>query len=503
MKNAWRGIVGLAVLALTASCGGDAETPHSRFDLADAPRDAPARDADGRFIVVVTRDGRVLHAGKAVTLDELDKILEAGGDEPQVDVRADGDARWCHVQWVLAVAGQHGIDEASFTFELNGTERSLTAQIHNGSMANNWPLLPCLTNFIRVRILREDDAIVYRMGERTTIDGKRLGVWMREVAALVLAPRAFAIEASVQTPFRHCLAVLNEFHRAGVEPVTWGLIAPHPWVMRQRRLPEPRGDYVVSRWSITDLVWKDLLPMSLPVASWAECDMDDDPDDRVILSLDSTGQLHQRRRMVRLDRLAALLEKEKHDYDLKQRGREESGYEEVGPGRLWSKLFVLVRADKDVRWQAVKRTLQVLHDEKIYKIQFAATKTVALDYTEEEARQLDAKRVDSLPGSGEMLAAKLSCFQTTVLGARPDARFIDVAIDHAGDRTTYRLDGRSTEDLAVLREWIAARPVADDRFSIVGRIDAPDDTPFKYVVAVVNKFNEAGRQTIDFVGVPR
>ena len=485
-RRPYRALLFSAVFAV-ASCQA------IEIGLPDASRSVAARDDDGRLVVVVTRDAQIFHGGKNLTLDELAEVFKIAwaGRETQILLRPDADARWCHVQWVLTVAAEHCRPPVEFAVQRDGQERTLRACNHRGTWATLYDHSFATFSHISVEILTSDGNSTYRMGERETTNLRQLRRWIREVADLA-GPSIFAIEASMQTPALQCLAVLDAFPETDVTWVTWGLQAPHPWVRDQRRLPEPPEDGVpLVRWLITDIAAPDVVPMSLPVASWAEDDLDNDPQARVIVNLDRKGQLVQKRRnalrvchwtTVSLAELRAILDEASRS----------TGYENAAPdGTRASKLYVLLRADKDTPWRHVKWILAVLREAKIYKLQFGVTRSVDLSYTEKEARQLNATRRSVLPGTGDLLAEKLPCFLRTSDTAPKNV--VDVILRQtAQGEVVYRYLERETRDLKVLTTWIANRQgVSSGESVLCGRITASDEVPFKYVVAVVSRFAAA------------
>jgi hypothetical protein len=72
---------------------------------------------------------------------------------------------------------------------------------------------------------------------------------------------------------------------------------------------------------------------------------------------------------------------------------------------------------------------------------------------------------------------------------RPDTIFVDVDIE------TVDLKTVGTE---IDKQWKEAR---GRDCPVIGRILAPDNTPFKRVVACLNVFKRVGLQEVDFVGV--
>jgi biopolymer transport protein ExbD len=245
-------------------------------------------------------------------------------------------------------------------------------------------------------------------------------------------------------------------------------------------------------------------PMTLPVASMAQPDRDDDPDDRIILNLDRDGRLVFRYETITLARLAEILAECARNYEWKLRTRGESGLEAVPDGSRWSKLYVLVRAQKDVPWRDVQWILAELEASRFYKIQLAVSRRADRAYTPDEAAALAAEREPVLPCGTPSLVAKLFCFLRTS-PVTPQEVFCDVAVTVDAGRATYSHRDRKTTNVSDLAPWIGAwlDAAPSDYRKRVGRIQAPPDTPYKYVVAALNQFHEAGLEKVDLAGIAR
>lgn len=125
---------------------------------------------------------------------------------------------------------------------------------------------------------------------------------------------------------------------------------------------------------VTDLNQKDLANLTLPLAHMADQDKADDPDDRVILNVDQMGYVMWKGKKVTLDELGAILGNLKEKYELKKRAQGQSGLEDLPGGGKASKLFVLLRADKETPWQHVQWLMTIMAEQKLYKMQFATKK---------------------------------------------------------------------------------------------------------------------------------
>ena len=122
---------------------------------------------------------------------------------------------------------------------------------------------------------------------------------------------------------------------------------------------------------VTDLTQKELATLTLPIAHMAEEDKDNDLDERVILNVDRVGRILYKGKAISLDELGTVLRHRKEAYELKMRSKGESGLEDLPGGGKASKLYVLLRADKDTPWQHVQWLMTVMAEQKLYKMQFA------------------------------------------------------------------------------------------------------------------------------------
>ena len=154
---------------------------------------------------------------------------------------------------------------------------------------------------------------------------------------------------------------------------------------------------------VTDLKSKDLANLTLPVANMAEEDKADDDDERIILNLDKEGAIHWKGKNVNLDELGTILGTLRETYDIKMRAQNKSGLEDLPGGGKASKLYVLLRADKDTPWQHVQWLMTIMAEQKLYKLQFGTKQFRDGFITEEEAKELDAmsqKEYQELTGKG-------------------------------------------------------------------------------------------------------
>lgn len=481
----WPSIL-LAFLALAAACGSD------EVVLPDTSTKVAARDELGRLVFTVTAEGYVRHAGRRVTLDEVAAIVERDESSEPPALRAAADAKWGPVQWTIAtLQGGLGCD-------LLVVEPELPRSAVRLGWGDPWAFWGSLLS-IEVPATPYPS---YRVGRRATARPADVISWCREADALHDGFCAFAVEADFHTPFARCAAILYALHAAGIENVLIGLEKPHPWVRRQS--PLPLGDGFPRVRYITDLNVKPVEPMTLPVARMAQLDKDDDPDDRIILNLDRDGRIFFRYDSITLAEFSDALADAARAYDEKMRERGQRGFEAVPGGTLWAKLYVLVRAQKDVPWRDVQWILAELRDAHLYKVQLAVSQRADLAYTPGEAAALGAEREPVLPEAGRFLDAKLQCF-LPVNPPRGEEVYCDVSVTVDDGRVTYGHGGRTTAHASDVGPWISAwfKSTRQRRGKLVGRIHAPPEVAYKYVVAALNQFYEAGLEKVDLAGIAR
>jgi len=76
---------------------------------------APGHGECALIVVKVSADGRIDLDGKPGTVNQLLAAVK-GRSSKAVEVRADSDAIWMHVQWVLAALGEAGLTEVRCVF---------------------------------------------------------------------------------------------------------------------------------------------------------------------------------------------------------------------------------------------------------------------------------------------------------------------------------------------------------------------------------------------------
>ncbi len=230
-----------------------------------------------------------------------------------------------------------------------------------------------------------------------------------------------------------------------------------------------------------------LEPLVLPVAAQGEEDKADDPGPRVIVNLMASREMRYRGERIHLTKLGAILKEL----------RQERGESLDGPSRL----FVLIRADRDVEWRRVLWIMTVCAENRVYKFQLGVKRVADRAYTSKEARELGIERRDVEPPKTPRLEGKLSLPLRGWIEKRNVISYeVDIHRTREGE-TVYRFPERKTTDLKTVRAWAAEawKAVRAVRgVARVAKIRADGDTPLRYVVAAISKLREAGWLEIDY-----
>jgi biopolymer transport protein ExbD len=497
------GCLAWLVVAL-AACDADDEGSVSLPVLYGVPVEARAKPADA---VELTRDGRILFRGEERSFDGLVRSVADAGVAAPLAVRADRDACWMHVQWVLTALAEAGHARALLAYEI-AEERApgyAALPIHRGGWADNFrwdahaDVQPAF--FAIEAWAGPKGAVLYRPSPvdtpttdpdavvRSTKDFLERVDASDHPFAFVLAPRGTASYTLVVT-------ALVALRQTGV-PVDFGFEGLHPWDRDRRTLPSPPHDAPVASCVYPDFVGSDAYPVNAPVAPMGEDDKDNDYDDRVIVTLTSEGRLLYGSDDVTLAGLAERLEADAKRYDEEQKRKGKTGWEpSPGSAEPWSKLFVLVRADQDAPLGQVCWILGELSASHVYRVQFQTRRERRRDLTPREAERRwagrDLERTHGLDG-------KLACFLPTCPCDETVAH-VDVRVE-AG-RWSFRdaVVADPSELVGALRDEGRSRPAGT---KVHGRIEADARTPFAQVVAALDAFSEARMDIVDLPGVAR
>jgi biopolymer transport protein ExbD len=145
---------------------------------------------------------------------------------------------------------------------------------------------------------------------------------------------------------------------------------------------------------VTDLNQKDIVELTLPLAHMSQQDKNEEKDNRVILNIGSEGKIIYKGQPISLDQLGKELDFFKGVFSERMKQKGEDPEEVLPSGGKASKLYVLLRADRNVPWQHVQWLMTVMAEHKLYKLQFATKKFIGGPYEKEpeEAKMLGGKR---------------------------------------------------------------------------------------------------------------
>lgn len=304
----------LLLAAMTAGQSGGKAPRLPRLTLPVASNGTPDDATAERAIVSVDAKGRVTCRGKRVTLEQLGVILRnlCWGYElvstkegkvcrkiprPSILLCADKETPWQHVQWLLAILAERGFGKVQFAVT-RVADRAYAKQ-EAARLGVEWidrapsrkpqpeAKLDAFLSVDRgeppaseikalVHILARQEILAkwggnrtpvtkptvfkYRMGDRTCDSLELVDKWIgdaRKAAQGAPGTRVIGeIKASYKVPFKHVVAVLNQFHGRGVTRVAfWGTAGPgekeHSWnttipdkqLRRRTYLPYPIKHY--------------------------------------------------------------------------------------------------------------------------------------------------------------------------------------------------------------------------------------------------------------------
>ena len=493
----------ILLLAALAACGA----PERIVPVVDCACDA--LDA-GAAVVTVTREGSIRFEGADRSVNELMQRVDPA---VRVALRADRSACWMHVQWVMAALGEAGFRVVDWIVDSKRSDSTgaFRVPVYPGRWEERiGPPLDSLDG--PTRPFGGVLAVIW------TAAGARFG-WTegwysadvsieptRDPAALARGVAASAraagtrpvrltLEASGRVPFHAVVDALAACRAARVDPdvLDVGLESLHPWDRDLRVLPPPRSAAVVYRWWATDWSIKSVPTLNLPVAASADEDRDDDPDDRLVFSLTATGTIIFGEQELSLAGVAERLEtaKARCREKLRRLGKEECV--EGADGARWSRLYVLVRADRDAAWRHVRWILAELAQARIYRIQFGVRTVESRILTSGEMGRRWAGRDIDPPGP---LGGKLVCFQSTG-GSRDGLRLLEVRVRADEPRFGVAAAGDALE------AWLKTTSASWPPDEILGRIAADAGVRVGPVVAALDRFHRLRIERIDFSGVVR
>ncbi len=215
----------LDVAPMTLPVGAHAETRHD----------------SGYVILNLDRRGALLYRGTPRSLDEIATILSGakqvyhlrqkakgnsgyedvpGGGEQRtmlaLHLRADRDAPWQRILWLLTVVGEERFHKLRFAATREPPERYVLPPPPywvSGALSFQFPPSPGPTGqVVPVRVRALAGQVVYSTdGHPDTTSAARLGSWIRAHVGMVAE-----IDADPTVPYKHVVAMLDELKRLGI-----------------------------------------------------------------------------------------------------------------------------------------------------------------------------------------------------------------------------------------------------------------------------------------------
>jgi len=247
-----------ALLLLAASlAAADVQLPEAST-ATKVPEAAAVVSLDDQGGITVEKDGTTL----SVSLDQLAHWLRPEGGETKSEkavlVRADGRAPWLHVCRILETCAQVKMYRTGFGVKgAKGEEAWLAAHLRvNMSPPQRKPATTKLA--VEIAVTKDETGvwgptqtpinqpveIAFRMGETEVTELEQVRRYIRDGYQTAIAMEGAVVVGEIRSdpriPHATVVAVLNEFHRAGLRDVV--LHAPEPAAPTERqatRLPYP------------------------------------------------------------------------------------------------------------------------------------------------------------------------------------------------------------------------------------------------------------------------
>jgi biopolymer transport protein ExbD len=476
-----------AALLLLPACSRDSYKTPVDLPFSDQIQSV---DTDGWVVLHLTRDGSILLGDEPVSLEELDSHLH---EESSVLACIDKDAPFVHAGWLFDTLERNFLVRFWIGAQRGGRNGALPASVDafwshdwelRGPPDDDGPLMALTVPGMTIDVGVDEEGYVLRGSDEATDDPAVLRRWLRRErrasARHWKSPPVGVLTHVSDLRFARFIAGLSLFHSTGMRDVVWGEVAAHPWVRSQRRLPTTDGAVVVP---FDEFAGWPRLNVLLPPAPAAEEDKDDDEDDRICFELNDHGQILYKNKAISLDELGARLENAKRLYELKMRRLGKVAFE-AG----WSKLFVLLSADRNVPWAHVQWIVKILHEQKIYKLQFGVSRWADLSYARGEAERLGAPTEESVP-----CAYRYQAKQPVFLPVGTNLREAKLRVRIlARPHVSYVVKRRETTSLEELAGWL--RELASDDLA---EVRADPEVPHKFVVAIVDRLHAARVRIVD------
>ncbi|MHC4957033.1 MAG: hypothetical protein ACYTGN_01560 [Planctomycetota bacterium] len=406
--------------------------------------------------------GEIRYEGAVVTLNELGQALpEAAADCLLcVDRRAPA----AHLAWLLHEVTGLISDPRRVHFAVAG--RSVVP-------ANERPDGEPPHHSFYVNL----DLIVGPGGEVGFYHGvKDVDAMLREIARAEDVVGAIWLTPEASVPFADQIAAHDRARRAGIRYISWAELRTHDVVAALSPLPAIDPERHTLHMGLSQL---DLQCFPLPLAPRALPDRDDDPDDRLIINLDRHGVLYRAVHRS-LDELGTIVAQAKREYSLRQKMKGKSGMESA-PRVSWTRLFALLRVDKDTPFRHVQLALLVLDEERLFKVQFAAEIEPEIRHSPEECSAVGVLPTRRVPMWLGVLPGKLPFHDPFLPEDAPTRVVVDGGV--------YRLGSTATSKPVEIARLVRG-PVI---------VDATPDTAWKHVVALLEHL---GSEDVAFTRPP-
>lgn len=274
-------------------------------------------------------------------------------------------------------------------------------------------------------------------------------------------------------------------------------------------------------------------PVALPLAPHAVAGKGDDRTPRLTVTLNRHGEVYISLKefsfgeiekapagptLVSLDELYRYLTASVRLFDVIERRNGRSGYEKFVRGSV-TRLGVRLRVDKDAPWAHVEWIYTILAERQIWNVQLAVKARADRGYRHEEARRLGAVWKDVPPdASSATLPANQPNDAAVDLSKLPEEpqKMVTLVAKIAVDETEMRAWGRAGRKrflmptrvhyefanqktpLSELEKRIrdASAAARSQKAEIVTRARAEPKVPFKYAVAVLDRYRAAGHSVV-------
>ena len=240
--------------------------------------------------------------------------------------------------------------------------------------------------------------------------------------------------------------------------------------------------------------------LELPSSAKAERDSDPKATDRITVELTRHGVIRLDGKAVNLNQLGEALKHKAAVHHGIKKAVGESGWEDIPGGGKASKLFLMIRADKQAPWQHVQWLLTEAAMNKYYKIYFVATRADGKPGRVNAFLPTD-KGVVRRAANAEVLTEVMVSVHLVARKERAQ-KWGDLEINMP-TAFRYKFGDRETADLQAVSKWFgeakeAAKGVKNG--SVTSEIKAGHKVPFGKIVDLIAVYHLAGQKKIQFFG---